>query len=71
MTRPAPTGDSRHTSGMGDAPAQVRQHMRDRLAAHAREVAAVEAVTETLLNRGWEALRRGQLLLAWFDRYSG
>jgi hypothetical protein len=59
-----PAGASLYTSGMEDTPAAVLQHMRDQLAAHEREVAAVEAVTARLLNRGWEAVRRGRLLLA-------
>jgi hypothetical protein len=45
--------------------------MRDQFAAHEREVAAVKAMTTMLLDRGWEAVRRGRLLLAWFNRDSG
>jgi len=71
MTRTAPAGGNRYTAGMEDGPEAVLQHMRDRLAAHEREVAAVEAMTTMLLDRGWEAVRRSQLLLAWFDHESG
>jgi hypothetical protein len=39
------------------------QHLLDQYAAHEREAAAVQAVTERLLNRGWEALARGRVLL--------
>jgi hypothetical protein len=71
MKRTAPAGGDRYTSGMEDDSEAVLQHMRDQLAAHEREVAAVEAMTAMLLDRGWEAVRRSQLLLAWFDRESG
>ena len=71
VTRTAPAGGSRYTSGMEDDQEAVLQHMRDQLAAHEREAAAVLAVTAMLLDRGWEALERGHALLAWFGRDSG
>jgi hypothetical protein len=71
MKPTAPGEGSRYTSGMEDTPAAVLQHMRDQFAAHEREVATVKAMTTMLLDRGWEAVRRGRLLLAWFNRDSG
>jgi hypothetical protein len=56
---------------MEDDPTAALQIMQDRLAASARRVAAVEAVTAKQLDYGWAAVERSRLLLAWFNRTSG
>jgi hypothetical protein len=48
---------------MDSSPEATIQRLLDQHAAHERETAAVQAVTERLLNRGWEAVARSRTLL--------